>query len=640
MSPLVHAIRPLDADVSATFAVRAWVSRATTWIAGAAALGGSAAAQGGYFPTAWGWMSIAFLWVAALALLLRGQLASGPAEACLLVGLFALTGWSALSLAWSSSPGAAIDEVQRTLVYLSGALAVLVATGPRRVEELLGGALGGIGAISAYALTTRLFPERFGTIDISSQDRLFAPIGYANALGAFAAIGLLLAIGFAVRGRSRGTRCGAAALVPVIAATQYFTFSRGADIALVCGIAVAIAVDSRRLALVTGLLGLAVPAGVAVWLGASSAAMTHASSRLSAAAAAGHRLAVAIVMLSAISAGLTYVFTSRRASRIRFGPTVRRVYGRALLTALAAGVAAVFTVYGTPPTLAQEAWNAFRAPPAATTNLNQHLLSLSGAGRVDAWSVALQDFEGHPLLGSGAGSYEQYWNAHRPTGAYLRDAHSLYLETLAELGVVGLALLLVVLLTPLAAARRAASHPVGPIVLGAYVVYLVHAAVDWDWEMPAVTLAGLFVGLALLLVVRREGHAPPLRLSARAAAIAAILGAGAFAIVGLLGYTAASESATALAQGDYKQAEADARQAARWQPWSPRPWQLIAAVRYQRGDLVGAAHYYRLALQRDPDSWELWTDLGFALEGNEANRAFARAYSLNPRSLEIPTAAS
>ena len=94
--------------------------------------------------------------------------------------------------------------------------------------------------------------------------------------------------------------------------------------------------------------------------------------------------------------------------------------------------------------------------------------------------------------------------------SFARDAHSLYLETLAELGPIGLALLLAALIIPLLA-LRGGRDPLLATAAGAYVAFLVHTGVDWDWELPAVTLAGLACGSAML-VARRPSDAPELRL--------------------------------------------------------------------------------------------------------------------------------
>ncbi len=86
--------------------------------------------------------------------------------------------------------------------------------------------------------------------------------------------------------------------------------------------------------------------------------------------------------------------------------------------------------------------------------------------------------------------------------AFVRDAHSLYLETAAELGVVGLALLLCALGAPLVAAVAARDRTRVATAAAAYVVFLVHAGLDWDWEMPVTVLAGLACGAAVLAGVR------------------------------------------------------------------------------------------------------------------------------------------
>ena len=113
--------------------------------------------------------------------------------------------------------------------------------------------------------------------------------------------------------------------------------------------------------------------------------------------------------------------------------------------------------------------------------------------RGDYWYSAWRVAEHHPLGGSGAGTYDLGWAAYGDLARWgeTLDAHSLYLETLAELGVVGL-LLVLGLLAPAAGALRSAHLPTGATAaLAGSVAYLVHAGLDWDWEMPAVTVVGL-----------------------------------------------------------------------------------------------------------------------------------------------------
>jgi len=119
------------------------------------------------------------------------------------------------------------------------------------------------------------------------------------------------------------------------------------------------------------------------------------------------------------------------------------------------------------------------------------------------WRVAVEDASDHALLGSGAGTFDDVWLERRPIPRFAQDAHSLYLETVAELGVVGLALLLCVLVAPLVAVVTTGDQTRVATAAAAYAVFLVHAGLDWDWEMPVTVVAGLACGAAVLIGVHR-----------------------------------------------------------------------------------------------------------------------------------------
>jgi O-antigen ligase/polysaccharide polymerase Wzy-like membrane protein len=129
--------------------------------------------------------------------------------------------------------------------------------------------------------------------------------------------------------------------------------------------------------------------------------------------------------------------------------------------------------------------------------------SIAMGDRPAYWKAAVADASAHPVLGSGAGSFDDFWLGHRTIGAFVEDAHSLYLETAAELGLVGLTLLGCALLVPLSSAISRRRQPLVPVAAAAYVTFLVHAGLDWDWEMPATTLAGLALAAALIGNARR-----------------------------------------------------------------------------------------------------------------------------------------
>lgn len=69
---------------------------------------------------------------------------------------------------------------------------------------------------------------------------------------------------------------------------------------------------------------------------------------------------------------------------------------------------------------------------------------------------------------------------------------------------------------------RARRDPLVPAALGAYTALLVHFTYDWDWELPAVTLAGLFCGLAALVAARDGSRTVILGTRSRTALLGAI----------------------------------------------------------------------------------------------------------------------
>jgi O-antigen ligase len=146
-----------------------------------------------------------------------------------------------------------------------------------------------------------------------------------------------------------------------------------------------------------------------------------------------------------------------------------------------------------------------RGHPAAAASASAQRLQSVESSRYDYWKVALEHgFEPHPLEGIGAGGFAVVWLEFRDVRERAKVAHSLYVETLAELGIVGFAILALFLggLT-LAAARALRIDParaVGPAA--ALVIWATHSAIDWDWQMPALTLVALV--LAGMLIATSE----------------------------------------------------------------------------------------------------------------------------------------
>lgn len=443
--------------------------------------------QGGFDPSAWVWSGALAAWAAATAAVAwREVRLSRPAWAWLASAALVLA-WVALSWVWSDRRAQTVLEVRRTAVYAAAVLALVVLVRRGAEGQLLLLTHIAISAVVVYALARYLTETR--TFDTFEGTLLADPLGYANAVGVLAAIGVVLGIGLLAQGRAAG-----AATVPALAAALPLTQSRGAVVALAIGLVttVACADDASRF----------VRAALIVAPGSVLAAIVAATSRLSDENVKPYAHAAWVVGIVAIACALGTAVIAARAPRAPQWRIPRTALGVALVVGLvAAGVA------------------------SGTTQ-----------PRRSYWSVAWHQFEGHVTFGSGAGTFALAWArsglVETRNGAL--DAHSLYLETLAELGLVGLVVVVAFLALPLLHARRA------PVAAGAYAVVLVHAGLDWDWEMPAVILAGLCCGAAALAA----GPDQPRAVTPRARAAIVIL-AIALAAVSIAGARSSSEPGVA-----------------------------------------------------------------------------------------------
>ena len=440
--------------------------------------------QGGFDPSAWVWSGALAAWAAATGAIVWRELRVSRDALAWLAAACAVLAWVALSWLWSDRRAQTVLEARRTAVYAAVVLALVVLVRRGRAQQLLVLTHVAIVVVVVYALTRYLTETR--TLDAFEGNLLAQPLGYANALGALAGIGIVLGVGVTSRAATASARAASAATVPLLAAALPFTQSRGAAVALVAGLAVTFLCADDATPFVR--------AALIVAPGSALAAIAAAASRLSDANSAPHTHAALIVGLVTVAgAAGTAMAAARIEPRSRWRLRIPRL---ALAGTLAIGLIAVVAA------------------------------SASEEPRSSYWGVAWHQFAGHVAVGSGAGTFALAWAPSGlvgPRGGAL-DAHSLYLETLAELGFLGLLLVLALLLLPLVHMRRA------PVAAGAYVVFLVHAGLDWDWEMPAIVLAGLCCGGALLA----SGADQPRDVTARgrAAIVVLALALGAVSIAG------------------------------------------------------------------------------------------------------------
>ena len=609
-----------------------WIVKWLPGVVAGIATGAVAADRGGYFPTTWGWAAVPLCWVAVMALFVRDRISLSRLELAFLAVLLAIPCWYAVSLLWTHDTPQTIAEVQRALVYPSGAVAVLLVTRRATTRHLLTGILVAITAVCWYALARRLFPTSTPTFDVISTYRLTNPITYWNALGIYSVLGTLIALALATTGRSTTSRALAAATLPVLVPTMYLTFSRGAWIAMAVGILGALAVSTQRLKLLTGVALLAPAPAIAVAMASRSSALSRLQSSLEKAQSDGKVMAVAVLILAVVSAAIAvgYAIAERR---VRLPARWRRVYAGVVGAVLVAMLALVIARFGNPVTIVRDGWQSFTGPPVqvtSNTNLSSRLFSLSSNGRIDIWKEAAGAFAEHPLNGVGGGSFERWWNQNRGSNLKLVDAHSLYLEVLAELGPVGLLLMLGLVGIPLAAGIRNRRDPMVPLVFGAFLAFAFHAGIDWDWEVSGVTLGAIFIGATLL--ARARGDSPHPRGGAfRWPTLALVLLVGLFSLYSLVGnrYIARTGGSTA------KSARDRADRADGWASWETIGWVRLGEVQRIAGNDRLARNAFNVALGRDPRDYQIWLSLALASHGKARTAAAAEALRLNPLAPEI-----
>jgi hypothetical protein len=433
-----------------------------------------------------------------LAVLLAGRLALarrpfvGISPPLVIAGaaLGLLAAWTLVSSGWSDSPIRATTEFQRVALY-TVALVFFGSFLRRRggLALTVRGIALAIAGICVVALATRLYPDLYAVDYGLSAARLAYPVGYWNSLGLLAGVGLVLMLHLSCDVlEPRLVRALAAGGVPLAAATIYFTFSRGATGAVVGGVLVYLAVGRPR-----GAFAALAATGPATFVALQSAydadLLGTERNATEAAAIQGHRVAGVLLACSAVAVVARLALTSLDA---RLEPVTMSAKVRRSLT-IGAAAAALLGVCGAmvldAPGRISTAWDSFTQPENGG-DARSRFRSVTLSGRQDHWDVALSYFRQDRLKGAGAGTFESQWLRSREAGGAVRDAHSLYIEMLSELGLVGLFLLAGALGTVLLAlARRARGRRRALIaaVFAATLMWAVHAGVDWDWELAAVS---------------------------------------------------------------------------------------------------------------------------------------------------------
>jgi hypothetical protein len=585
-------------------------------------------------------------------------------------GFLALALFTVASIAWAAQPADAWVEANRTLTYVAvfAAALALVRALPGRWPSVLGGvALGGV-VVCAYALVTKVFPGALNPDELYA--RLRSPYGYWNSVGLTAAMAVppLLWLG----ARRQGPPVLNALAFPglgVVLVALMLAYSRGALLALLVGCAFWFAAVPLRLRGAAVLAGGALGAAFVTLWAFSQDALTEDRLPLGVRVGAGHRLGLLLLALVLGLSALGLIAGFVAAAR-PLGARERRRAGIGVLCALALvpiGVSVALSqsergLFGTVGHAVSEIVD----PNAKVPTNDPSRLTSVGSVRARYWKESLQIFGDHPWVGVGAGGYATVRTRYRNDVLDVRHSHGYVVQTLADLGLIGLALSLLALAAWAVAAARATGlrradrgRPFTPERIGlltlvaVVVVFGVHSFVDWTWFVPgnavvALVCAGWVAGRGPL---RRNAAATPepglaLRprewLADRPRAVAAA-GAVAIALVvawaawqPLRSLNASNDGLAALERNDLAAARADAEAARRRDPLALDPLTVLAIVETRQGHKDAALRALEREVEIQPANHETWLRLAdFQLnqlkDAKAARRSLRAALYLDPR---------
>jgi O-antigen ligase len=583
------------------------------------------------------------VWLVLAALLALG--AAGQATlgrpiywATGLLGGLAL--FSAFSSLWSGSMELSVIEADRVLVYLGFFLAafLIAQTDQSRQRFAEGIAIALVGA-AVLGLASRLLPHVFELgAGPGSGPRLGYPFGYWNASGLAFGIGAALCLWMSRRSPTAWLRWLGAGALPVLLLALYFTYSRGGLLSLLVACLCLLALSHDRLwllgTLAIGALGT-LPAVLAVQ------ARRPIADNFANQAAVDQGVTVLLVLCAGIALSLLLYggmrWLEKRGGSLT-GKALRLSRDRRMLQALA--LIGALLALGAMVVVGGRAWDQFTSPDQQfPARPEEHFSQISGANRDEFWQVAIDAFEEAPVLGTGAGTYRFSWTQDREITLPVLNAHSLYLQSFAELGLIGgllvLALMGTLLWTGFAAWRDAggARRELHAALFAVCLAFAVSAAFDWFWEIAAAGAIFFLASGALVAArcgqladVRADGDGQGERrrfgLTVGGLALSWIV---ALALIGpLLVDREIDASNAAAAEGDVAAAIDHADTARSIEPWAATPYVQLGLLAETQEDYATAAGRLGEAIEREDDNWQLYY-LRARIQYRAGDEAAARA---------------
>ncbi|MHB8691968.1 MAG: O-antigen ligase family protein [Solirubrobacteraceae bacterium] len=593
-------------------------------------------------------------------------------SAWIALGLFGgFVAWTALASTWSLSSERSLQSLARVSTYL-GVLVLALAIHrdrERAVRHTVTAVAVAITILAGFAVVSRLVPGAFPASHVTAgflgiaQQRLGWPLNYWNGLAALVALGLPLLLSLATSARTLLGQAAAAAGIPLLALCEYLTFSRGGAISSAVALLAFFALAPDRFAKLATICTTAAASAILIAATVHRGALEHGLTN-SVASAQGKQVLLALIL---VCAGVGLVQTGIGLA-VRHGtpPRLLVVPPRRARLILAGGVVLLIAIAlaASAPSRLSHAWNDFKrnGNSSAQASGPGRLTSFNGEGRYTYWQVATNASANDRLQGTGPGTFQLDWLPRAPIYSPVINAHSLYVETLAEEGVIGLALLAgsfalflavgvrLVIRSRYEARTRAAGATAALLAL------MVSAIADWTWQLPVLPAAFLLLAAAMLapaapdVSVRKLGRGAPstdgtgadgwqsrfggliTRIGLAVVAAACLVGVG----IPLATASDVRQSQAAVAAGDLPAALADARSAARVEPGASSPQLQLALVLELQHDYPAAVAAATKATRNEAQNWANWLVLSrLEAEAGDVRQsviAYRRARSLNPRS--------
>lgn len=584
----------------------------------------------------WGLLALATALLCVAATVLHPWPRLGREAVVALAGGAALLAWSTLSMTWAESIDQAWREAARIGFYaLVVTLVVITVRSGRDSARVVGALTAGLALFTVYtglALFSGDAPSMF------REFRLEDPLGYINGMAGLLVMALWAFFAVADSGAAVWLRAAAVAAAVLALDLVVLTQSRAAVPALAAGAVLVLAVFPDRirrgwlLVLVFGACAGALPELIDVYdkFDGERELPTRDSIRGAAVAA----------WLSALAAGAAALVLLRRPRKTP-SPTAARLAVAALVAVPVVAVVVATVAVGNPVEKARDQYDAFTSLEVAEDQSTR--LASGGGFRYDLWKIGLRQFERHPLRGVGAGNYDTTYYRERENPQPAPNPHSLEVQVLGELGLIGFGGLLAFVGGTLAAVWRVRSRPASErwayMSAGAvFVAWLVHTSFDWLHTIAGVTGVALVAGATLL--ARAAGGTVARGASIRdrwrpavvgLVAVTALLAAG-------IGRLYASDWYRARGGERLPQSPAaalrDAERSLDLNPESLEAHYLAAAAEARLARYPAARSTLLRAAEKEPSDYVPWVLLGdLALRAGfrgDARHAYARAEVLNP----------